>query len=327
MWRESKTERAADGLSVDTRPLGKGGPSVSRLCFGTLTLAQQGLSVREGARLLRYAYDRGVRFLDTAQFYDNYPPIAEALRHCPDYIVATKTYAHDAATAQKAFDEARRTLGREKIDLFLLHEQESIHTLRGHEEALSFLCRQKEAGYIGKTGVSTHFVGCVRSASLFPGVDVIMPLINLRGVGIPDGTAEQMEAACQEAYCRGVGLYGMKALGGGSLIPLREQAFAYVLSKPWLSSVAVGMQSEDEIDANIALFSGQTPSPRVLSRLRAVKRRLLVDDWCEGCGACVARCGQNALSLVGGKAQVCPEKCALCGYCAAACPQFCIKIV
>lgn len=312
---------------MDTIRLGRGGPEVSRLCFGTLTIKQKNLRAQDGARLLIYARERGVNFLDTAQFYANYEPIRLALRVCPDYIVCTKSYCFDEQTAQAAFDEARRALGREYIDLFLLHEQESIHTLRGHEKALEFLSRQKEHGYIGQTGVSTHFVSCVRSASAFPHVDVIMPLVNMTGTGVPDGTAQDMEEACKEAHARGIGLYGMKALGGGSLIPRREEALRYVLDLPFLSSIAIGMQSIDEIDCNCDFFEGRPMSPAALARLRAQPRQLRIDSWCEGCGKCVRRCKQGALQLVDGKSTVDPNKCALCGYCVAECPQFCIKIV
>ncbi len=312
---------------MDTRILGTNGPKVSRLCFGTLTIRQQNISPKDGARLLIAARERGVNFLDTAQFYENYEPIRLALRECLDYIVCTKSYCYDEETAQAAFDEARRAMGREYIDLFLLHEQESIHTLRGHEKALEFLARQKEKGYIGQTGISTHFVNCVKSASVFPNVDVIMPLVNMQGIGVPDGTARDMEIACETAAARGIGLYGMKALGGGSLIPRREEALSYAIEKDWLASVAIGMQSIDEIECNVNFFEHKETSPDILSRLQKQKRRLLIDNWCEGCGECVKRCKQDALSIVEGQSTVDPEKCALCGYCAAACPQFCIKIV
>ena len=312
------------------RPLGKAGPEVSRLCFGTLTLSpmQRSLRPQDGARLLIHARERGVNFLDTAELYDNYETIRLALRHDPDWVVCAKSYCYDAATAQASLEKALRGIGRDYIDLFLLHEQESIHTLRGHEQALEYLARQKEKGVIGQTGVSTHFVGCVRSARLFPHMDVIMPLINIAGVGIPDGSRAEMEAAAAEAHAAGIGVYGMKALGGGSLIARREEALRYALSLPFLDSVALGMQSLDEVDANCDFFEGHAPDPAVLARLDAQPRRLLVDFWCEGCGRCVARCKQKALSIgPDGKCRVDPAKCALCGYCAAACPQFCIKII
>lgn len=302
---------------------------MSRLCFGTLTLSplQRDMSPSDGARLLIYARERGVNFFDTSEFYRNYEPIRLALEEYPDTVVCCKSYCYDEKTAEEAFEKALRGIGRDYIDLFLLHEQESIHTLRGHEKALEYLARMKEKGYIGQTGVSTHFVSCVRSARLFPHIDVIMPLINMAGTGIPDGTAEDMAAAAKEAHDAGIGIYGMKALGGGSLIDRRTEAFRYVLDMPFLDSIAVGMQSVEEININCDIFEGRQPARSDETAVAGIPRRLLIDDWCDGCGACVRRCRQHALSIVNGRSTVDQDKCALCGYCAAACPQFCIKII
>lgn len=314
---------------METRKLGNKGPEVSRLCFGTLTLSplQRDLRPEDGARLLIHARERGVNFLDTAEFYRNYEPIRLAVAECPDYVVCAKAYCYDEKTARASLEGALRGIGRDYIDLFLLHEQESIHTLRGHEEALAYLSRQKERGVIGMTGASTHFVSCVRSARLFPNVDVIMPLINIDGIGIADGTRREMEEAASDAHEAGIGVYGMKALGGGSLLSRREEALSYAMGLPFLDSVAVGMQSIDEIDWNCDFFDGVDPSPGLNERIGGQSRRLLIDGWCVGCGKCAERCKQNALRVVDGVCRVDAGRCALCGYCVASCPEFCIKII
>ena len=64
-----------------------------------------------------------------------------------------------------------------------------------------------------------------------------------------------------------------------------------------------------------------------LEALRHRQRRIMVHDWCEGCGRCRERCRQNAIEIVEGRARIDPERCVFCGYCARACPQFCIKVV
>lgn len=301
------------------------GKTPSRLCFGTLTISplQANLPPERGADLLMYAAGRGVSFLDTAELYGSYPAIRLALRR-GDFIVATKAYAYDAATAEASFRRAVEGIGREYVDLFLLHEQESLHTLRGHEAALSWLHKKKGEGLIGSVGISTHHVAAVRAAISFGGVEVIHPLINQAGIGIADGTREDMEAALEAARDAGIFLYGMKPLGGGHLIGGRRAAFDYALGLSSLDAVAVGMQSEEEIDYAAALFSGEEPDEGLAVR---AERALLIHDWCEGCGRCVARCGQNALRIQGGRARVDHGRCALCGYCGAACPQFCIKVV
>lgn len=309
--------------------LGSSGLSVSKLCFGTLTMSplQRNMPPAEGARLLIYAYERGVRFLDTADLYETYPHIRLALKDAPDYVISTKAYCYDRETAQAALERAFWGLGRDYVDLFMLHEQESLYTLRGHEEALVFLEEQRRLGHIGAVGVSSHYAGCVRACARFPMIRVIHPLINLGGVGIQDGTRADMEAAIAHARAHGIGIFAMKPLGGGHLISTSREAMEYALHSPLIDSVAVGMQSFEEIDANVALAEGAPEAYERLEALRHRKRQMMVHDYCEGCGRCAARCGQGAISIVNGRATVDPEKCVFCGYCARVCPQFCIKVV
>lgn len=309
--------------------LGRSGLKVSRLCFGTLTMSplQRDMSPEEGARLLIHAYERGVRFLDTADLYETYPHIRLALREAPDYVVSTKAYCWDRETAGAALERAFRGIGRDYVDLFMLHEQESLYTLRGHEEALVYLAEQKARGHIGAVGVSTHCVDCVRAAPRFPMIDVIHPLINAAGIGIQGGTRQDMEEAVAAARARGIGIFAMKALGGGHLIGSSREALDYALNSPLLDAVAVGMKSTEEIDANVALFEGSPAADGLLAALRRQPRQVMVHDYCEGCGRCRDRCRQNAISIEGGRARVDQSKCVFCGYCARVCPQFCIKVV
>ena len=310
-------------------PLGRSGLTVSRMCFGTLTMSplQQNMTPEAGARLLVYAYEKGVRFLDTADLYGTYPHIALSLKDAPDYVISTKAYCWDRPTAQAALERAYRGLGRDYVDLFMLHEQESLYTLRGHEEALEYLAEQKARGHIGAVGVSTHFVACVKAAPRFPMIDVIHPLINLEGIGIQDGSREDMESAIAAARERGIGIFAMKPLGGGHLISGSKAALEYALNNPLLDAVAIGMQSVEEIDADVAMFEGDPTAFERLEKLRHRERRVMVHDWCEGCGKCAARCRQKAIEVVNGRAMVDQAKCVYCGYCARACPQFCIKVV
>ena len=87
------------------------------------------------------------------------------------------------------------------------------------------------------------------------------------------------------------------------------------------------MQTEAEVRYNCAVFSDQQPDPAVTAQIQMQKRKLLIQEWCEGCGTCVEACKGNALSLQNGKATVDPDRCVFCGYCARVCPQFCIKVI
>jgi len=309
--------------------LGARGPWVTRLLFGTLTMGplQRNLPVEAGAALLCHAAERGAGFADTAEYYGTYPYIKEALRRYPDLVVCTKSYAYDIDGAKRSVENAQEGIGREYIDIFLLHEQESAHTLRGHAGAFEYYCRLRDEGVIGAAGISTHYVAATRAAASWPELDVVFPIVNEAGLGIADGTRADMERAILSAHANGRGVLAMKALGGGHLIDRRESALAYALNLPGVDAVAVGMQSEAEIDYNIALFEGRIPDEDCAKDSAAAPRRLIVQDWCAGCGGCAARCGHKALSLEGGKAVVNAERCVRCGYCAAACPESCLKVI
>ncbi len=350
-------------------------PAIARLVFGSLTVGplQANLPVERAGEVLAYGFDKGINFVDTAQYYRNYAHIRAGLERCrePDKVmISTKTYAYDRQGAWEAVEEARRELQRDTIDLFMLHEQESIHTLHGHREALETLFTLREKGIIRAVGISTHYVAGVEGAISLAAeglpLDVVHPLFNMAGIGIADGTPGEMAAALERLHHMGCGIFGMKALAGGHLFRDPAAAFSFVLSKPFMDAVAVGMQDEREVDANLAYFvamekwlaagkcTDMLPAFPVADRPEK-KRVLHVEEYCEGCGNCVKRCGQNAISLVPKvdtvenpydfsdafadaagvrqheakeslTAQVDPEKCVLCGYCTAVCPVFALKV-
>lgn len=315
---------------MNYRALGKSGLYVSELAFGSLTVGplQAALDVDEGARVLAYAFDNGINFVDTAQYYRNYEYLKKAFRLTKntDVVLSTKSYAYSRELACEAVEEARRETGRDVIDLFMLHETESYLTIKGHWEAIEYYYECKSRGIIRALGVSTHHVAGVRGALKAGAFDVVHPIYNMRGLGIADGTLSEMEDALQQADSAGLGIFTMKSLGGGNLHASADEAFSFVRSKPFVHSVAVGMQSIDEVDANLRYFEKGGFSEEDMQRLAEKKRHLHIEDWCEGCGNCVNRCHQKALSISNGKAVCDSKKCVLCGYCAGACPQFAIKV-
>ncbi|KAF1086598.1 General stress protein 69 [Sporotomaculum syntrophicum] len=309
--------------------LGNTGIIVSRLCFGTLTIGplQKRLAISDGALLIRMALKAGVNFMDTAELYGCYPYIKEVLREFPEAVVASKSYASTGAEMEKSLQHCLKSIGRDYIDIFLLHEQESIYTIQGHWGAVEYLVEARDKGLVRAIGISTHYVAGVRAAASVPEFDVIHPLINLAGIGIADGSASDMLEAISFASVMGKGIYGMKCLGGGHLIPVLDQAMDFILAVPELASVAMGMQSPAEINYNVSRFSGALPDRRMSEQLKRKKRRLLVEDYCHGCGRCVERCTAVALTIVDGRVQVNHQLCRLCSYCASVCPDFCIKVI
>jgi len=315
---------------VEYQLLGKTALNVSKLCFGALTIGplQAHLPIAAGVSVIRTALEAGINFIDTAQLYGTYPYIRDAIKNWPhEVIIASKSYDYTAEGMQKTVEEARRELNRDVIDIFLLHEQESIHTFRGHAPAYAYLQDAKAKGIIRAIGISTHSVRMVEAAANIPEIEIIHPLFNRCGLGIFDGTAAEMAQVIEVAGQAGKGIYAMKALGGGHLNKTAAEEFAFVLGHAAIQAVAVGMKSIAEVMLNCAIFSGSPIDEEIAKAVQLEPRRLHIEDWCSGCGACIGNCVSGAIRIKGGRATVDMDRCVFCGYCGARCPSFCIKVV
>jgi len=121
--------RAAKRTATDAVVLGRSNIEVTRLALGTGTnggRVQAALGQREFTRLVRYAYDHGIRFFETAEAYETPGMLGEALKGLPrdSYQLMNKvTTFHEGIDPQAKFDELRRTSQTEYFDIMLLHWQ------------------------------------------------------------------------------------------------------------------------------------------------------------------------------------------------------------
>lgn len=311
--------------------LGSSGITIFPLIFGTLPLGplQAGLSPADGGRLIRHALERGITMLDTAALYKTYPHIRAGLEGWQEQVtIASKTHAADAAGARLHVEEALRELKRDRLDIVHLHGARIADPFTERAAVLEELLMMKEEGKIGHVGLSSHYIAAFRKAALHPEIEVIHPMINRTGMGILDGSAADMAGAIAVCARSGQGVYAMKALAGGNLISEARQSLAYVAGLASVHGVAIGMLSEQEIDANIAFFEHGTMDEELWTKLESRRRRLrIMEQFCKGCGRCIETCGSQALSMPAGKAVVDDAACILCGYCGAACPEFIIRVV
>ncbi len=309
--------------------LGLWGPEVSEVCFGSLAISplQGRVTEEEGVSVLKYALEQGVNWIDTAEIYDNYTQIAAAIKDHPEILIISKSYSVTALEMRQSLEKARTALNRETLDCFMLHEQESALTLKGHSEAWEELLRAKEKGIVRWIGISTHAAAGVRAGALQPGLDVIHPILNYEGLGIIDGNLSDMLESISFAAELGIGIYAMKVFGGGHLTHDPEKAVAFVRSIQGVQAMALGMSSKEEVDYNLLLLAGQEIPRELREKVKHRERKLYIADWCQGCGLCLEACPQDALQLVGSVAVVDAGSCVLCGYCGRVCPHFCLKIV
>ena len=101
--------------------LGRTGLYATEVSFGALPI--QRISRNDARELLRFAYERGVNFFDTANFYtDSEEKIGYALsdvRH--DIIIATKSATDSVEFMQKNLEQSLRMMKTDYIDIFQLH--------------------------------------------------------------------------------------------------------------------------------------------------------------------------------------------------------------
>jgi len=316
---------------MEQQLLGRTGIRISPLVYGTLPLGylQANLSPEEGGRLIRYALERGITALDTATLYETYAHVKEGLKgFAGDVTVITKSHSADPQTVRAHVERGLKELGRERLDIVHVHAARIEDPFVERGAVIEEMLKMKAEGKIAHVGLSTHYISAVRKAAGHPEIEVIHPLINRTGMGILDGTAEEMAEAIELCAAAGTGVYVMKALAGGNLIGEARKSFAYVLGLRGVHGVAVGMLSEKEINANIALFSGIAPDEECWKKLESRTRRLaIMKNFCKGCGNCVDACINGALGMEDGKPVVDEAACVLCGYCGAECPEFIIRVV
>jgi len=306
--------------------LGNTGIRVSAAGFGVLPMGpgQLALPVEEGAKIIRYAIERGINFLDTAQYYRTYPYIRKALEQGEnkDVIICSKSLCYGYEEMTEAIHEAREALDRAVIDIFLMHEVRSGQ-LEERTGAWQALQDAKKQGLIRAAGLSTHHVDITKAAAAMPDLDVVFPLINYAGLGIRKGddfaSKEEMLEAIRECHNAGKGVFSMKALGGGCLTGHYQEALDYVFSKPEIDSVMIGFGKTEEVDDLLSYLEGSMAAGYNPDISR--KKMYINQEDCEGCGACKAACPAGAIFYnENGLAEIDQEKCLTCGYCSPVCP-------
>jgi predicted aldo/keto reductase-like oxidoreductase len=308
--------------------LGNSGIEVTRFGMGVLTVGrtQLDLGLSDGARIVRYALERGINFLDTAEYYETYPFITEALKGFKgrdDVVIASKSLTGDYDAMYAAVEDYRKAFDRDYADIFLLHELREAPDFENRRGAWECLCELKAKGVVKAIGISTHHVDCAELNAKLPESDILFPLINMSSLGIRRGaepsTKEDMAAAIKLNSERGKGVFAMKAFAGGVLTSRYMEALDYVGGLPGVDSIMLGIGSEGDIDNIIDYEAGRLPED---FQPEVAHKKIRIDQGdCEGCGACVARGPNKAICMkASGTADVDHEVCLTCGYCAPVCP-------
>ncbi len=143
-------------LSLDTRVNLADDTKMPVLGLGVWRAA----SGKETQRAVATALDVGYRLIDTAKLYGNERDVGQAVRASKiprdEIFITTKLWNtdHGYEAALRAFEQSRRELGVDSIDLYLIHWP--VPGLR--QESWKALLRLKEKGLARSIGVSNYTI-------------------------------------------------------------------------------------------------------------------------------------------------------------------------
>lgn len=260
--------RKGPGTAADQVTLGKTGLKLSRLGFGTGSKGgsiQRGLGDKEFTRLLRYAYDQGITYIDTAQNYKTHEMVREAIKGLPReklFIQSKMPGVPDKPL--EVLNRYRRELGVDYIDSLLAHVAVTADWDESRKRVLDALAEAKDKGIVRAHGVSCHSLPALTKAAELDWVDVNLVRINPQGafmdtpeaVWNAESDVTHLPAVRQRMQImrkNGHGIIGMKIIGNGDFTTPeeRERSIRFAMQSGLVDAVVIGFKNTAEIDEAI----------------------------------------------------------------------------
>src|SRR5262245_35988089 len=258
---------AAGGKATDWVTLGKSGVKVTRLAFGTGTFSgrvQRELGQDGFTRLVRYAYDNGIRFFETAESYgEMHKMLGIALKGVPrdSYVLMSKVTTREGVNPQEKFDELRKLANTEYFDVMLLHYQHfatwPTDTARWQDGILEATDKKAIVGH----GASVHGLPALRQCPGNKWLQIAMIRMNHNGTKMDDedyntrglGNVDEVVTRVQQVRTDGMGVISMKLIGEGAFTNRddRKVAMRHAFRNAGVDCVTVGYKNTAEIDEAI----------------------------------------------------------------------------
>ena len=254
--------------AVDQVILGKTGLKMSRLGIGTGSKGgsiQRALGQDGFTRLIRYAYDQGITYIDTAQNYRTHTMVREAIKGLPrEKLFIQSKMPGIPEKPLEVLDRYRKELGVDYIDSLLTHCGTKANWDEERRRVLDALEEAKDKKIILAHGVSCHSLPALTTSARLDWVDVNLVRINPQGVWI-DTPAEVWDATSDRSHLPPVlaqmkvmrqnrhGIIGMKLIGNGDFTDPaeREQSIRFTMQSGLVDAVVIGFKSPAEIDEAI----------------------------------------------------------------------------
>ncbi len=310
--------------------LGKTGITVPQNGFGALPI--QRVSKETAVKLLREAYEGGMRFFDTARAYtDSEEKVGAAFEGMRDKVfISTKTMAKTPEQFWEQLDTSLSLLKTDYIDIYQFHCVKQCYRPGDGTGMYECMLEAKARGKIRHIGVTAHLL------------DVAMELVEsglYETIQFPFSylSSEKDIEVVKASEEAGMGFICMKGLAGG-LITNAAAAMAFVSQFP--NAVPIwGIQRESELKEWLSFMDSPAEMTPELTEIIEADRKELAGDFCRGCGYCmpcpagiqINQCARMSQMIrrAPSAAWLSPEwqeemkkteQCLHCGACAKKCP-------
>jgi aryl-alcohol dehydrogenase-like predicted oxidoreductase len=252
--------------ATDWVTLGKSGVRVTRLAFGTGSFSgqvQRDLGQEQFTRLVRYAYDQGIRFFETAETYgEMHKMLGVALKGIPrdNYRLMSKVTTREGGNPQEKIDELRKLANTEYFDVMLLHWQHSATWPTDSRRWQDGILEAESKKAVVSHGASVHGLPALRQVPGNQWLDIAMIRMNHKGTRMDaedyntDGLGNVSEVVTHVKQVRkeGMGVISMKLVGEGTFNREdRQRAMKFAFENAGVDCVTVGYKSTAEIDEAI----------------------------------------------------------------------------
>ena len=310
--------------------LGSTGITVPQNAFGALPI--QRVSTEMAVKLLRRAYDGGMRFFDTARAYsDSEVKVGEAFDGMREKVfIATKTGAKTPEEVRAQVETSLKNLRTDYIDIYQFHCADQCY--RPGDGTGMYECMEelKKEGKIRHIGITAHKLYIAEEA-------VESGLYETLQYPFSYLSSEKEIALVKKCKEANMGFIAMKGLAGG-LINRSEAAMAFM--SQFDNALPIwGIQKEKELEEWLSYMAETPTMNEELTAYIEKEQKELTGEFCRGCGYCmpcpagimINQCARMSLMLrrAPSKAWLTPqmqaemkkiEVCLHCNQCMKKCP-------
>ncbi len=313
--------------------LGRTGIKVPQNGFGALPIQRVGKD--EAVRILRKAYEGGMRFFDTARGYsDSEEKLGAAFGDGyikrEDIIITSKTLAKNPDDFRRDLETSLEKLKTDYIDVYQFHLMGECWRPGDGTGMYECMNEAKNQGKIRHIGGTAHKIGIARELAESGLYETVQYPVSY----LADEQEIELIRLCER---NNVGVICMKGMAGG-LITDSRAAMAFV--GQFDGTVAIwGIQKESELDEWLSYMDDCPVLDDGMKAFIESERKALSGDFCRGCGYCmpctvgieINQCNRMALMLRRApsenwlndhwqKEMEKIENCINCGACLSKCP-------